>query len=97
VTAERRPHRCPVCDGAGKVSRPPWEPGDVPHVDLGRLGSFTSTGTYQCNACLGTGVIWEPLDLCDCGRARVGQNHTCPRAIPSFDDEDMHPIEEPSP
>jgi len=48
----RVPYKCPVCDGVGKVSRPPWVAGDV--------NCWTSSGTesYECQACKGTGVIW---------------------------------------
>jgi hypothetical protein len=47
------PHKCPVCDGAGTVLRPPWIAGDVPcWVD-------NSSGPYQCRACIGTGIVWE--------------------------------------
>jgi DnaJ-class molecular chaperone len=48
------PHKCPVCDGTGKVSRPPHVPGDVNEWTSG-----TGTGyPYTCNACNGKGVIW---------------------------------------
>lgn len=47
------PHKCPVCDGAGSISRPPWIPGDVPQW----LAS--DTASHPCNACGGTGVLWE--------------------------------------
>lgn len=45
------PHRCPVCNGTGLVSRPPWIAGDQP------TWTDTSAGPYLCNACAGTGVI----------------------------------------
>jgi hypothetical protein len=47
-----QPYKCPVCDGSGKVSRPPWVAGDV--------NTWTSSGTehYECQACKGTGIIW---------------------------------------
>lgn len=48
-----KPHKCPVCDGTGKVSRPPWQAGDVDQW----LG--TSTAPYPCNACNGSGIVWE--------------------------------------
>lgn len=39
------PHKCPVCNGEGKVYDP----------------DATSTGlTKTCHACSGTGIVWEP-------------------------------------
>jgi DnaJ-class molecular chaperone len=44
---------CPVCNGAGTVSRPPWVAGDQM--------SWTDTGAknYPCRACDGKGVLPE--------------------------------------
>ena len=47
-----QPHKCPVCDGSGLVSRPPHIAGDVPTWD-----SY-GTATYPCRACTGQGVLW---------------------------------------
>jgi len=49
---ERRPYKCPCCDGTGKVSRPPHLAGDVMQ--------WTDSGStpYRCQACDGKGVIW---------------------------------------
>jgi hypothetical protein len=47
------PHKCPVCDGTGKVSRPPHVAGDVPSW------SDSSGGPYNCRACKGTCLVWE--------------------------------------
>lgn len=46
------PFKCPCCDGTGKVSRPPWIAGDLQELASG------SIGTYSCQACNGTGVVW---------------------------------------
>ena len=46
--------KCPVCDGTGLVSRPPWIAGDV--MTWGSAG----TGPYQCKCCAGSGVIVLP-------------------------------------
>jgi hypothetical protein len=48
------PHKCPVCDGTGKVSRPPWIAGDV-----NEYPASSSCGHYPCKACQGKGIIWE--------------------------------------
>jgi len=48
-----KPHRCPVCDGTGIVSRPPDVPGDV------LSWPSTDTGPYSCRACSGSGIVWE--------------------------------------
>ncbi len=52
------PHKCPVCDGTGKVSRPPHIAGDQ------KSWMDSSSGPYDCQPCLGTGVLWE-LDFSD--------------------------------
>ena len=49
----RTPHKCPVCDGSGKVTRPPWVAGDQP------IWTSSGTETYDCNACHGTGIVWS--------------------------------------
>lgn len=48
----RYPYKCPVCDGSGKVSRPPWVAGDQ------QYWGDSNTAPYTCNACQGTGVVW---------------------------------------
>lgn len=62
------PHRCPVCTGTGKVSRPPWPPGDLPAEH-----GYTTANTlsYQCNACLGRGIVWAPTTAID----EAGSDH----------------------
>lgn len=49
-----RPHRCPVCDGHGTVSRPPNIAGDQP------CWSSSDLRPWPCPACEGQGVLWEP-------------------------------------
>lgn len=49
---QREPHRCPVCDGAGVVSRPPHVPGDV------ATWAASDITTYECPACGGACVLW---------------------------------------
>ena len=46
--------KCPVCNGTGLVSRPPWVAGDVPSW------SSTGTGPYPCRVCGGKGVLLAP-------------------------------------
>jgi len=44
--------KCPVCDGTGLVSTPPWVAGDQPvWVD-------TNAAPYPCKACNGTCLLW---------------------------------------
>ena len=52
VPKAKKPHKCPVCDGTGLVSRPPYVAGDV--------DSWTDSQTepYQCKACGDSGIIW---------------------------------------
>jgi DnaJ-class molecular chaperone len=39
----RRPYKCPVCDGTGKV----WQRSDS-----------TGINKQPCHACKGTGIVW---------------------------------------
>lgn len=48
----QQPYKCPVCDGAGKVSRPPWVAGDQP------TWSGDSFALYDCQACT-KGILWR--------------------------------------
>jgi hypothetical protein len=50
------PHKCPVCNGQGKLQTPPWLPGDQETWSAG------SIEVYECRVCKGTGIIWEPAD-----------------------------------
>lgn len=47
----KTPALCPKCDGQGRVSRPPWIPGDQP--------TWSSPGihTYPCNLCNGRMIL----------------------------------------
>ena len=47
------PHRCPVCFGAGVVSRPPGVPADQESF------MSSSVGPWQCQVCKGEGVLWR--------------------------------------
>ena len=49
------PHKCPVCDGTGLVSRPPYIAGDQP------TWSSTSLDPYPCKCCNGTGIVWSRI------------------------------------
>jgi hypothetical protein len=53
VKQGNKPHKCPVCDGAGLVSRPPWIAGDVPGW------SSSDCAPHPCKPCFGTGIVWE--------------------------------------
>lgn len=46
-----KPHKCPVCDGAGVVAYPPGTPAYQPF-------SSSSSAPWPCHACQETGVIW---------------------------------------
>ena len=52
LSTGHRPYVCPVCNGAGTVSRPPHIAGDQ------TTWSSTSCPLYTCHACCGTGVVW---------------------------------------
>lgn len=49
----KTPHKCPVCDGTGKVSRPPNIPGDV------QEWSGAGSGPYPCKACESSCIVWD--------------------------------------
>ncbi len=64
------PHKCPVCNGTGLVSRPPGGAGDQPDW------CDTGTAPYNCGPCEGTGVLWreEPAKHCsDCDAKEEGE------------------------
>ena len=50
------PFKCPVCDGTGLVSKPPWIAGDQ------QTWVSSSTGPWPCKACDGTGIVWANAD-----------------------------------
>ena len=50
---QKFPHTCPVCNGYGTVSKPPWVAGDQ------ATWVSTSVDPYPCPACGGAGVLWE--------------------------------------
>ena len=43
------PHRCPVCNGVGKV----------PAGFYSMANALASTEPEQCRACNGTGIMWS--------------------------------------
>ncbi len=71
------PYKCPVCDGTGRVSRPPEIAGDIEEW------SASGSGPYECRACSGTGIVWEIKLIiphcCVCGMVITG-THIC--AVP---------------
>jgi hypothetical protein len=53
-STEPTPHTCPTCNGTGKVSRPPWLPGDVQTWTTNNPGE-----TFDCGSCDGKGILWR--------------------------------------
>lgn len=51
------PHRCPVCNGQGKVQIPPWVAGDQ------RTYMTSGLNLYDCPGCAGRCIVWEPEEL----------------------------------
>lgn len=50
------PHKCPVCNGTGLVSRPPYVAGDVEQW-------VSDQANHPCRPCAGSGIIWsKPLN-----------------------------------
>lgn len=49
----RQPVKCPVCNGQGTVSRPPWTAGDQ------ETWATSSVNIYKCCACDGSGLVSE--------------------------------------
>ena len=52
IFPEKKPYKCPVCSGSGKVSRPPHLAGDV------NTWSSSNAEPYPCHSCKSTGIIW---------------------------------------
>jgi len=52
------PHKCPVCDGTGLVSKPPGIAGDQP------TWSRNDASPYPCKACDGTGILRNNMSIC---------------------------------
>ena len=46
--------KCPVCDGTGLVSKPPWVAGDV------SVWVDSQAGPHICHVCQGRGIIRSP-------------------------------------
>lgn len=42
-----RPHRCPICNGTGKIHMTPY-------------GTSADMQYHSCHSCNGTGIVWEP-------------------------------------
>ena len=55
VSSAQRPHKCPVCDGTGLVSKPPGVAGDQSTWSSGS----GAVGPYTCHVCKGEGVLWR--------------------------------------
>jgi len=49
-------HKCPVCDGTGLVSRPPWVAGDA------EFWYTSDAGPWSCKSCFGRGIIYVNID-----------------------------------
>jgi hypothetical protein len=47
----RTPHRCPVCNGVGRVKFDPLDPFNE--------SSTTAPTSWQCHGCGGAGVVWS--------------------------------------
>lgn len=56
-------HICPKCSGQGHVLMPPWVAGDQ------LTYSTADVKTYDCPACGGSGILWEPSKSPTEGRA----------------------------
>lgn len=54
ISKDEFPRCCPVCNGYGKVSKPPWVAGDQHTWTSG------DTALHECPACQGTGILRVP-------------------------------------
>ena len=52
------PHVCPVCNGHGTVTRPPWVAGDA-----STWAAAGASDLYPCHACAGKGLVWPPQNI----------------------------------
>ena len=48
--------KCPICDGAGLLNRPPWVAGDQ------QEWSTTDASPYTCHGCQGSGLLNQMKD-----------------------------------
>ena len=72
------PHKCPVCEGTGLVSRPPGVAGDQMTWD------DNGTSPYNCGPCKGTGVLWEEdAKQGEYDHAKCCENRTYPITEPN--------------
>lgn len=55
----RVPHRCPVCDGKGRVPSGFYAPEGTVRLDEPRM--------EVCRSCFGSGIVWVVEPKCDCG------------------------------
>lgn len=56
MASHRCPHRCPVCNGAGRVDRMLYEM---------RASAGTNIEMVRCLSCGGTGVVWHDAPVVD--------------------------------
>ena len=59
-----RYQKCPVCDGTGLVSKPPWVAGDQ------YTWTATSSGPWSCNRCNGSGTL-DQISLIETVKERI--------------------------
>lgn len=52
LTPGRKPHRCPVCEGRGKLQYDPVNP----FVEV--ASSAAGVPMWECRPCGGTGIVW---------------------------------------
>jgi hypothetical protein len=53
------PHRCPVCEGRGTVSREFYEM-PATKLDFTTLPNQTTIERETCRSCNGMGIVWPP-------------------------------------
>ena len=69
------PHKCPVCNGTGLVSRPPGIAGDVDTYSSGQT-------TWKCTVCKGEKVLW--VDNVQLGLLQGWQCPKCGKCLGPF-------------
>ncbi len=51
----KKPYKCPVCDGDGNKHNARWRDG---HMAMQALHNQEKTQVAPCNACEGKGIVW---------------------------------------